>query len=164
MFRLLLLCVFLIPIIVLGQSKHLKGFENLVGKTWKAEGEWSIGGKFKQEISYNYDLQGTIVVTNTKGFTNGKQTKYGSRNHGVRQYNANDKTVEFWEFDVFGGKTKGIVKIKDKDIWYQYEYGDIIITDWWQYVDDKTYKYSVGIYKEDKWQNVYLETYFRLKE
>ena len=156
--------IILIPFLGVGQNNQLQGFDNLVNKTWVAEGEWRNGSKFKQEVSYIFDLNNSIVVTNSKGFTNQEQTEYGNRNHGIRQYNAEKDKIEFWEFDVFGGVTKGTVQIEDKNIWYHYQYGDATISDCWEYLDDTTYKFTVGIFKDDKWEAVYLRTVFKLKK
>ena len=155
--------IFILPILVYGQENKLNGFDNLVNKTWLADGEWSNGTQFKQEITFNYDLNKTIVVTNSKGFTNQAQTEYGNRNHGIRQYNAKENKIEFWEFDVFGGVTQGVVEFTDKHIYYNYKYGESMVTDCWEYIDDETYKFIVGSYKDGKWEAVYLQTEFKLK-
>ena len=159
-----LFLLLMMPLLALCQDNKLEGFDNLIDKTWTANGKWSDGSVFKQEVSYSYDLNETIIVAKSKGFTNQKQTEYGNRNHGVRQYNAKKKTIEFWEFDVFGGLTQGNVEIKDEDIYYHYKYGESIVTDCWEYVDDKTYKFTVGSYNEGEWKAVYLQTEFKLKE
>lgn len=159
-----LLLIVLMPVLVFSQDDKLQGFDNLVNKTWKAEGEWSNGTIFKQEISFTYDLNKTIVVTSSKGYTNQEQTEYGNRNHGIRQYNAKENKIEFWEFDIFGGVTQGVVEIKDKNIFYHYTYGEATVTDCWEYVNDKTYKLIVGSYKNGKWEAIYLQTKFQLKD
>lgn len=155
--------VFLMPLVGLSQENELNGFDHLINKTWIAVGEWPNGMNFKQEVSFSYDLNKTLVIANSKGYTNQEQTEYGNRNHGVRQYNASKNKVEFWEFDVFGGVTKGIVEFEAKDILYHYEYGESNFTDYWQYIDDKTYKFTVGNYKDGKWEAIYLQTEFKLK-
>lgn len=154
----------LIPIAVFSQDNKLHGFDHLVDKTWVANGKWSNDTQFKQEVSFNYDLNKTLIIANSKGFTNQEQTEYGNRNHGIRQYNAKEDKVEFWEFDIFGGVTKGVVEFKGKNIYYHYKYGESTVTDCWEYIDDETYKFTVGSYKEDKWEAVYLQTEFKLKK
>ncbi len=143
------------------QKSELSIFKNLTNKVWKAEGNWGDGSKFKQEIVFKFDLDSTIVIAKSKGFTNTEKTQYGSRNHGIRKYDAVTKTLHFWEFDIFGGVTEGIVKIDDKNIIYQYEYGGAVVTDMWEYIDDKTYTFKVGNYIDGKWKQVYLETQFK---
>jgi catechol 2,3-dioxygenase-like lactoylglutathione lyase family enzyme len=155
---LLFLCTATITINAQENTK-LSGFNNLIGKTWKAEGLWGDGSKFKQEITLKYALDSTIIITNSKGFINPEQTEYGNRNHGIRKYDATGKII-FWEFDVFGGVTKGTVKLEDKNILYEYEYGDSKVTDIWEYVDENTYNFKVGNYSDGKWSQVYLETQF----
>ncbi len=146
----------------MGQQYRLYGFDNLVNKTWKADGVWSNGTKFKQEVSFNYDLNKTLVIVNSKGFINKEQTAYGNRSHGVRQFNAKQNNIQFWEFDVFGDVTQGKVSFKDKDIYYHYHYGDTMVTDCWEYINDNTYKFTVGSYKNDKWESIYLQTEFKV--
>lgn len=158
------LCFILMSVTITAQNNALLGFENLVNKTWFADGEWSNGTKFKQEVSYTFDLNRTIVITNSKGFVNQEQTKFGNRNHGIRQYNSKTKTIEFWEFDVFGDLTKGTVELKDKNIFYHYKYGESNVTDCWEYINDNIYKFTVGNYVDGEWKAVYLQTEFKLKE
>lgn len=143
------------------QSPALSIFEPLIGKTWKAEGTWGDGSQFKQEITFAYDLGQTLVVSHSKGFTNQEQTTYGDRNHGIRKYDAQTQSLVFWEFDVFGGVTKGTVVQKGKDIVYTYQYGDSRVTDYWQYVDANTYNFTVGSYKDGNWEQTYLQTQFK---
>ena len=154
----------LTPILAWGQEDKLQGFDNLINKTWIAEGEWPNGLVFKQEVTFSYDLNKTIVIANSKGFTDKDQTEYGNRNHGIRQYNEANDRVEFWEFDVFGGVTTGIVVFNGKDMYYQYTYGDNVFTDYWEYINDDTYKYTVGNYKDGQWEVIYLETEFKKLE
>ncbi|MBC2844077.1 hypothetical protein [Winogradskyella flava] len=158
------LVLFLMPLLVWSQDNKLDGFDNLVDKTWIAKGEWSNGYEFKQEVSYNYDLNKMIVVAKSKGFTNEAQTEYGSRNHGIRKYDAEKDTIEFWEFDVFGGVTQGTVEFKDMGIFYHCKYGKAMVSDCWEYVDDRTYKFTLGSYKDGQWKAVYLQAEFKLKE
>ncbi|BAO75353.1 hypothetical protein [Winogradskyella sp. PG-2] len=155
--------IILIPLLGVSQGSQLLGFENLVNKTWFAEGEWSNGTKFKQEVTFAFDLNKSIIKADSKGYTNQEQTEYGNRNHGIRQYNSNKGKIEFWEFDIFGGVTQGIVTIENNNIWYSYKYGESTVTDCWEYIDDETYRFTVGSYKEGKWQAIYLQTEFKLK-
>ncbi|MDC6364461.1 MULTISPECIES: VOC family protein [Flavobacteriaceae] len=143
------------------QLNKLDIFDNLVGKTWEAEGEWGDGSKFKQEITFQYSLDSTLIIADSKGFTNKEQTNYGPRNHGIRKLDPQTNSIKFWEFDIFGGTTEGSVKSKDKDIIYSYAYGESTITDYWAYVDDHTYDFTVGAYKDGAWEQTYLKTQFR---
>ncbi|WP_109299670.1 hypothetical protein [Aquimarina sp. AU474] len=158
------LVLLLISISSWGQESDLSIFESLTGKVWKAEGSWGDGSAFKQEIVFSFDLNNTIVITKSKGFTNKEQTQYGARNHGIRKFDTNTKTIKFWEFDVFGGLTKGEVKVVGKNILYQYQYGETIVTDMWEYVDENTYNFKVGNYENDTWKQLYLETQFKAKK
>ena len=136
-------------------------FGHLAGKTWKAEGNWGDGSKFSQEIEIDYALNGAIVVTKSFGFVDKEQTKTGLRNHGIRQFDKTTNTIKFWEFDVFGEVTEGIVFNKGKDIIYQYSYGNTKVSDMWAYINDSTYNFIVGEYKDGQWLQTYLKTTFK---
>ena len=151
----------LIPILTIGQNTSLSMFDNLVGKTWKAEGSWRNGSKFYQEIDFKYSLDSSIVLSESIGFVDEKQTELGKRNHGIRQYDKNSKTVKFWEFDVFGGLTEGEVFNEGKSVFYQYKYGHSRVTDMWEYVNDSNYNFKVGEYIKGKWSQIYLTTQFK---
>ncbi len=143
-----------------GQKVNLAAFDNLLDKKWHAEGAWGDGSKFKQEIIFEYDLENAILISRSKGFTNVEQSKYGNRNHGIRKVNADSTGIDFWEFDVFGGVTKGKVIIKEKDILYQYDYGGSKVTDYWEYVNDSIYNFTVGSYENGTWNQKYLTCQF----
>lgn len=158
--KLLLFVTFLSSMLSFGQDSTLSIFDNLVSKTWKAEGKWGDGSKFVQEITFNYSLDKTLVLAESIGFVDKTQTKLGPRNHGVRQFDTKTNTIKFWEFDVFGGLTEGTVFAEGKNIIYQYKYGNSVVTDMWEYVDDKTYNFKVGSYENREWKQVYLSTQF----
>lgn len=143
-----------------GQQDKLSLFDNLIGKTWKAQGSWGDGSKFKQEIEFKYSLDSTLIVTEALGFTNKEQTVYGPRNHGIRKFDEQSNTIKFWEFDVFGGVTEGTVKSVGKDIVYTYVYGESTVTDYWQYVNAHTYNFTVGDFENGQWKQKYLSTQF----
>ncbi len=153
--------ILLIPTLSIGQNNTHSIFKNLVGKTWKAEGNWGDGSKFSQEINFTYSLDSLIVISESIGFIDKAQTKLGKRNHGIRQYEKESKTIKFWEFDVFGGLTTGAVFAEGKNIIYQYEYGDSKVTDMWEYVNDSTYNFKVGEYVKGQWSQIYLNTQFK---
>ncbi|MEM8567769.1 MAG: hypothetical protein AAGF85_15010 [Bacteroidota bacterium] len=156
----LTLLVITSPLILTAQTKDLSIFDNLVGKTWYAEGKWGDGSSFKQQVHFEYNLGDNIVIAKSDGFTNQEQTAYGNRNLGIRKLDAETGEINFWEFDVFGGLTEGEVKAAGKNILYQYQYGESFITDMWEYVNDSTYNFMVGDYKDGKWNQVYLKTTF----
>ncbi len=142
------------------QLKDLSSFSNLIGKTWKASGNWGDGSEFKQEVYFEYDIGKQIVIARSNGFTDQEQTKFGRRNFGIRKLDSGKGQMLFWEFDVFGGLTEGTVQVNEKNILYQYQYGDSYITDMWEYVNDSTYNFIVGSYDNGQWQQKYLETKF----
>ncbi|WP_299333355.1 hypothetical protein [uncultured Psychroserpens sp.] len=158
-----ILLIFLLPLFAIGQTRDLSLFRNFVDKTWSAQGKWNNGTEFKQEVSFHYDLDKAIVVSKSKGFVNKEQTKFGNRNHGVRQYDTATNTIKFWEFDIFGNVTEGNVYAEGKNVIYQYKYGDTTVTDMWEYVDASTYNFKVGSYKNGTWEEIYLETVFKEK-
>ena len=138
-------------------------FENLIGKTWIAEGHWADQSKFKQEIRFEYNLNKSIIICKSKGFTNAEQTEYGARNHGIRQFDSELGKIRFWEFDVFGSLTEGTVDFEGKNIIYQYQYHGSNITDMWEYVNDSLYNFKVGVYNHGTWEQVFLSSQFREK-
>lgn len=156
-FLLLLLCAY-------SQNDPLSIYEHQIGKTWVIEAKWGDGSLFKQEITMEYGLNGTIVVAKTKGFTNQERTDFGERNHGIRKFNVETGKIEFWEFDTFGGVTQGEVLAKGKDVWYVYEYMGTTLADIWQYRDERTYEYRVVNYKDETVGETYLTGTYRLKE
>lgn len=157
----LFLLLFLHPLLIQAQdNKPLAIFEPLMGKTWQAEEAWENGSSFKQTVELSYDLDSSIVIVKSEGYTNQEQSEYGPRNHGIRQYDPTTKEIKFWEFDVFGGLTTGTVFAQGKNIFYQYQYGDTFVTDLWEYINDTTYSYTVGIYTDGKWEKVFLKTEF----
>jgi len=159
----LILFFLLFPMFCIGQTRDLSAFRDLVDKTWSAEGKWENGTEFKQDISFHYDLENTVVITNSKGFVDKEQTQYGNRNHGIRQYDKESKSIRFWEFDVYGNVTTGTVITQGKNILYQYKYGDAMVTDMWEYVDKSTYNFKVGTYINGKWETLFLNTIFKEK-
>ncbi|MEO0900715.1 MAG: hypothetical protein AAFY00_01410 [Bacteroidota bacterium] len=158
-----LVCILFTSIGIFAQENPLSIFENLMNKTWFAEGNWGDGSKFKQEITFSYDLSNTLIIANSKGYTNSEQTEYGARNHGIRKYNPETNVIDFWEFDIFGGVTQGTVKTQGRNIIYTYSYGESIVTDAWEYVDENTYNFKVGNYANGQWEQVYLSTQFKVK-
>ncbi len=162
--RTFLFLLLILPELSFSQDHQLKLFDNLVNKTWQAEGKWGDGSTFKQSIRLEYSLDSTIVITKSKGFTDKAQKIFGERNHGIRKYDAVSEEILFWEFDVFGGLTQGVVKSKGNDILYQYQYGDSFVSEIWEYQNDSTYNFKVGRYKDGKWDQVYLSTVFKTRE
>ena len=160
----LLLSLIICPYFLAAQSPNWSAFENLVNKTWEAEGKWGNGSPFKQSIHYTYDLNQQIIISKSKGFIDKAQTKMGSRNHGIRKYDLEAKKFVFWEFDVFGGVTHGDLILADKNIRYQYQYGTSLVTDSWEYVNDSTYTFTIGSFENGVWKQKYLETRFTQKK
>ena len=148
------------PVMVFSQSSELSIFDNLVNKAWNAKGKWGDGSQFKQKINFKYSLNKSIILVNTVGFVDKEKTKMGQRNHGIRRFDEKTKTIKFWEFDVFGGLTEGEVFGEGKNIVYQYIYEGTPLTEMWEYVNDSTYNFKVGIYENSVWTQTYLNTQF----
>ena len=157
---LLLLITTMVTITCYSQKTHLSEFDNLVTKTWKASGNWQDGSKFEQEVCMYYSLDSAIIIVNSKGFIDEEQTIFGLRNHGIRMYDKKADEIKFWEFDIFGGLTEGSVFAEGKNIVYQYSYGDTFLTEMWEYVDDSTYNFKIGVYEDEIWMKIYLATQF----
>ena len=155
--------ILFLPYILGAQEGPLDIFKALEGSVWSAEGKWGDGSSFKQDVSYEFALNNTIVIAHSMGYTNREQTEFGPRNHGIRQYDETENVIRFWEFDVFGGVTQGIVVSDGRNIIYNYEYGGTALTEIWQYKDDDTYDFTVGIYEDGQWTQKFLETQFKRK-
>ncbi|MCH2193388.1 hypothetical protein [Kordia sp.] len=56
--------------------------------------------------------------------------------------------------------TEGTVSAEGKNIIYIDKYGNSVVTDMWENVDDSTYKFKVGSYENGGWKKVYLSTQF----
>ncbi len=142
---------------VQSQNVFTGAFDNLVGKTWSAEGQWPNGGLFKQETYFEYGLNGTIVIGKTKSFTDADQTVWGDRNYGIRQFNSETGKIEFHEFDVYGNVTRGRVETDGKNIHYYYDYGGKKLLDSWIYLSDSNYTLRVSEIPDEGDPIVYLE-------
>lgn len=145
---------------ILFAQHNLSAFDHLVNKTWRTETNWKSERPFFQEVSFEFALDSTIVLTKTKGHINEAQTEIGNRNFGVRQYDKDKKEIYFVEYDVFGGKTEGTVHLEDKDLIYTYTYGGLELTEKWIYLNPTTYTYKIGIWKNDTWEKIFLESQF----
>jgi len=158
--RKLIILFFLIPIEFIAQENPLEIFKKFENYIWSAEGKWGDGSTFKQEISLEFSLENNLVKVKSLGFTNKEQTKFGLRNHGIRQYDNNLKKIRFWEFDVFGNLTEGTVEGEEKNLHYKYTYGDTLVSEMWIYKNEKTYTFIVGVYENGEWKQKFLETEF----
>ncbi len=141
-----------------------EAFAPLVGKTWQAEEQWENGPLFKQEIRFEWNLEQTAVIAHSAGFINREQTEWGQRNFGVRRFDLLENKLVFTEYDIFGGATSGVLKLDGKTITYEYNYGDEILADTWEPVDENTYNYSVVSLADDgSISEPYLSTQFVVK-
>lgn len=158
----ILVSFFFYNIVLLSAQNKLSAFENLVGKTWKADGQWGDGSTFKQESTFNENIEGQLITVKSNGFINKELTQWGERNFGIRKWDDKKGTIVFTEYDVFGGKTQGTVSTTDNgDIIYQYPYGESTVTDYWKKINASLYKFTVGIYNNNKFEQIFLETYFK---
>ncbi|WP_299228200.1 hypothetical protein [uncultured Psychroserpens sp.] len=160
----LLLLFLIITQIAIAQNDHetFTAHENLIGGIWKLDAKWGDGTPHKLNISYESSLDGLILKTTTHGNVKTDGYEFGLRNEGIRYFNKETKTIEFYEFDVFGGLTKGSITYNSKDIYYTYNYEvggqKTEITDGWEYINENTYKYSIGIYdfESNTWKQKFL--------
>lgn len=144
---------------LIAQSK-LSVFDNIAGSTWIAEGKQLGGhdGKTVKEISWG--LNGKLIKVKTYT-TDPKTFEFGLRNEGVRIFNSETSTIEFYEFDKLGVVSKGKVIIEEKDIHYEYEYGDLTLRDSWIFVSNDQYNYVVASIKDGKQDQVYHKGIFK---
>lgn len=148
-----------------GQSNSTQGdafaaFAPLLNHTWHANGNWGNGQAFKQEITFFSDLENSIIRAEAKGFTDKARTQWGKRNHGVRHWNPANQRMEFYEFDALGGLTTGYLSFRHDSIYYHYTYDGATLTDAWEPSDDGDYTFTVGVYTDTEWKEVYLSTKF----
>jgi hypothetical protein len=163
-----ILSIFLLALFTLSTLKaqdvnpSLQAFENLVDDTWKGEGTWENGSHFVQHIMFERGLSGKIIKVKTYGNVSRGGSEFGLRNEGVRAWSEEASAVKFWEFDIFGGITEGIVDTDGNDMYYHYSYdagqGPTEITDAWLYRDKDTYQYIIGVYQNGEWKQKYLST------
>ncbi|MGB0424000.1 MAG: hypothetical protein ACPGED_06755, partial [Flavobacteriales bacterium] len=77
-------------------------------------------------------------------------------------------TLNFIEFDVFGGVTKGVCFMIETDLFYQYEYeidlGTSTMTECYRPIDENTFEYTLGIFENGEWTFEYISSYFRKQE
>ena len=150
-----LLCLVGLQVTAFSQNAPLQSFDTFIG-IWKAEGNWGDGSKFYQVTTFEYDLNGTLVLARAEGYTDQQQTTIGARNHGIRQYNPEEDKILFWEFDVFGGMTTGEVTFEGNNMFYSYAYGGSLLTDGWIKQADGSYEYIVGVRENGEWRQTYL--------
>ncbi len=145
------------------EENPIEAFEDLMEKTWAIESEWGDGTIFKQELTVEYGLNRTIIISKTKGFTDPDRTQFGNRSYGIRQYNEESGEIRFWEWDTFGGLTEGRVVVDGRDFLFIYNYQDMKFVDIWEYLDDETYSFKVMSYENDEFGDLYLKGAYKSK-
>ncbi|MGH1433777.1 MAG: hypothetical protein ACRBG0_04870 [Lewinella sp.] len=147
--------------VVENQTPALRAaFAPLMGKTWRAEGFWANGDPFQQEVRFHWDLEKAAVIAQTDGIVDPISKAWGQRNHGIRYWNKSEEKLQFSEYDIFGSVTEGTIRLREGNIYYQYNYGGFLLTDAWEKVDEYTYSFKVGVFAKGEWQEVYLSTEF----
>ena len=146
------------------EANPLAILEPLMGKTWAIEANWGGGSLFKQELFVEYGLQDQVIYSYTKGFINSERTEFGDRSFGIRKYDKESDKLLFWEFDTFGGVTTGEIIPNGRDLWFVYSYGESVIADIWEYLDDETYAFRVVSYNDGEIGDVYLKGAYKAKE
>lgn len=143
-------------------TSSMQAFDNLVGGTWKGEGQWQDGTPFKQHIEFEWGLSGKIIKSKTYANVGEKSNEFELRNEGIRLWSDEASAIIFWEFDIFGGITEGTIDIDAQNIYYHYSYdtgqGSIELTDAWIYKEKDTYEFVVGEYQDGEWKQKYLTT------
>jgi hypothetical protein len=145
----------------LRRAAAFAAFEPLLNRSWQADEQWENGQHFKQIVHFRSALSGQIIRVETMGFTDPKQQRWGTRNHGIRRWNPELGQMEFYEFDVLGGLTTGHLSFQGDSIFYHYAYGGNALTDAWLPVDANTYLFLVGQWENNAWTNIFLQTQFR---
>ncbi len=139
------------------QKNSLEAFNDLIDGAWVSEGTQLGGFEGKTEYQFNKILDNKAIHVKTFA-TDPKTRKFGIRNEGVRIFNATTNNLEFYEFDIKGGVTLGIIILEGKNIHYEYEYHGMKLRDSWIYNDKDHYKYIVGVWESDGWKQKFHET------
>lgn len=142
-----------------GQTNPMQAFQNQIGGIWTAEGKQLGGQDGKTTHQFEWGLGGKIVKV--KSYTTDPKTmKFGLRNEGIRAYNANEESIQFYEFDKLGGITTGNVLIEGNDIHYNYDYQGMKLRDTWKYVSVDSYRLIVGVWLDGNWSQKFHEAVF----
>lgn len=156
---LILVIVTLINPVLQAQNAKETAFEkmkNLAGGSWTYEGQWPNGKPFRQEYIFEWGLDKQILKVQTYGTINMETGEHGLRNEGIRAWDDVTGSMRFWEFDVFGGVTEGVLVFEGDIIHYEYEYEiegrNELFRDSWEYVDKNTYLLSVKMKIEEGWK------------
>ena len=142
-------------------------FASLLG-TWETKGTWKSGAPYHQQIVVENALTGNIFTASTQDFVDSKQFDDSRRNYGVRAWDQQEKKMRFWEFDVFGGITKGEIIFEGRNIFFVYDYHDRNgkarkMADAWVYVDQNTYQFSIAEYKNGKLGTPFMSSIYKRK-
>lgn len=160
----LLLVIFLFSTGHAIAQSSLEVFSNIAGSSWISEGKQLGGHDGKTVFEIEWGLDGKMIKVKTYT-TDPKTLEFGLRNEGVRFLNNETQKIEFYEFDKLGSISKGEVIIDEKDIHYQYPYGDLILRDSWIYTSKDEYQFIVGSMKDGKLETVYHKAQIvRVKE
>ncbi|MEM6723808.1 MAG: hypothetical protein AAF598_07200 [Bacteroidota bacterium] len=162
----LILCIMLVYSGLLLQAqadreKIYESLDNLIEGYWESEPQaLGKGNTFHQRLEFNWDLNGQIleVITKRPVKVTEDSVHWEVRNKGIRAWNPNLEQVRFWEFDIEGGLTEGMVQIDGKSIYYDYQYkvnnDEFAFRDSWIWVDENTYRFEINIYQEGDWKNL----------
>lgn len=138
----------------------LMKLRNLIGGTWKIEGQWKNGDKFEQRITNEWGVGQKIIKSQTFGIINPETNITGLRSEGIRAFNAQNGQIEFWEFDIFGGITTGKILIDENKIIFEYVYntpnGKFQMRDVWEKDSNDKYRYSILQNRNDEWNIIML--------
>ncbi len=157
---LILFLIFMItPLLILGQAKELEAFKVLVDATWVSEGVQLGGHEGRSEQQFEFGLEGKIIKVKTYT-TDPKTLVFGLRNEGIRAWNNANSKMYFYEFDKDGGITTGTVTIVKNNIYYDYQYQGTSLRDAWEFINNDTYAYTVGIWDGTAWSRKFHETRF----
>lgn len=143
------------------EPRQLLAFQNLIGGTWTIKADLGNGEVFHQKQQYEWSLNKTIVKVKTQGTIDEETKEFGLRNEGIRAFNPQDNTIRFWEFDVFGGVTEGVVLTEVNNFEYIYNYYGHTIRDKWIYVDKDTYEFIILSEKEGETTELLRSTFTR---
>jgi hypothetical protein len=155
---------FFISVSIYAQDTPLTPFGKLVGGHWVAEGTWSNGASVRWMTTFEWGLNGKIVKVKHYGDDWNDRGEFGLRNEGIRAWDAEQKKVRFWEFDVLGGIVTGDVIVDKDTIHYEYEYpvGEkpTRLRESWYRRDADTYDFRISALRDKIW-TVMLHTVYK---
>ncbi len=160
--KLLVLSFICIITSVHAQKKEIHAFfTQMNGSRWECQGKWKVGKPFHQIYTFEWSENNIVCQVNTFDFERSENKNPSLRNVGIRKFDQKNNQWKFWEFDYLGGITEGKISYREQSIYYTYAYEVNGQTNWmtdaWEFVNDSTYNFKIGVWENESWTSVYCE-------